>query len=102
LIVSGTSQKRALQNYRRRLARRGQARFEVVGLDADRELISTLVKRLTKNDVEAIRIRAKVRRKVAGRAQKKGGILLALRRSPLVGANLNLGRSTQTRRKVDE
>jgi hypothetical protein len=31
--VSETSQKRALKNYRRRLGKRGMARFEVLGLD---------------------------------------------------------------------
>src|ERR1700683_3990970 len=32
-----TAQKRALRNYRSRLSKRGIARFEVLGLDADRE-----------------------------------------------------------------
>lgn len=32
---------------------------------------------------------------------KKGGILAALRRSPLVGADLNLARSREFGRKVD-
>jgi hypothetical protein len=36
--VSNTAQKKALQNYRTRLLKRGMARFEVLGLDADRDL----------------------------------------------------------------
>jgi len=32
---------------------------------------------------------------------KKGGILAALRRSPLVGADVNLARSHEANRKVD-
>jgi hypothetical protein len=40
-------------------------------------------------------------RSIAGEPPKKGGILDALRRSPLVGANLNLVRSRETGRKVD-
>ena len=34
--MSNESQKRALRNYRDRLAGRGMARFEVLGLDVDR------------------------------------------------------------------
>ena len=60
-IVSATSQKRALRNYRRRLNERGMARFEVLGLDADRELIRSLAKRLTKGDRDANGIRATLR-----------------------------------------
>ena len=59
------AQKKALRNYRRRLAKRGMARF--------------------------------------GAANKppKKTILTALRRSPLVGADLNLTRQHETGRKVD-
>jgi hypothetical protein len=99
--VGNTSQKRALRNYRSRLAKQGMARFEVLGLDADRDLIRTLAKRLAQNDAEATRIRAEVRREVSGEPPKKGGILAALRRSPLVGADLALRRSLESGRKVD-
>jgi len=77
------------------------ARFEVLGLDADRELIRTLATRLARNDVEATRIRAEVSRTISGEPPKKGGILAALRRSPLVGADLDLGRASDAGRKVD-
>jgi len=40
--VSDSSQRRATENDRRRLAERGMARFEVLGRDADRELIRSL------------------------------------------------------------
>ena len=99
--MGASAQKRALQNYRNRLSARGMARFEVLGLDADRALIRSLAKRLAKNDREAARIRAEVRRRMAGEARKKGGIFAALRRSPLVGANLDLGRSVDAGRKVE-
>ena len=36
-----------------------------------------------------------------GEPPKKGGILTALRRSPLVGADLNLARPREAGRKVD-
>ena len=95
------AQKRALRNYRTRLIKRGMARFEVLGLDADRELIRSLARRLAEEDPEALRIRAAVSQTIAGEPPRKGGILAALRRSPLVGADLNLARSHDTGRKVD-
>jgi len=99
--MGNTAQKRALRNYRTRLVKRGLARFEVLGLDADRELIRSLAKRLAKDDPEALRIRATVSQTIAGEPPRKGGILAALRRSPLVGADINLARSRETGRKVD-
>jgi hypothetical protein len=99
--MGNTAQKRALRNYRTRLVKRGMARFEVLGLDADRELIRSLAKRLAEDGPDAVRIRAAVSRTVAGEPPKKGGILAALRRSPLVGADLNLDRSNEAGRKID-
>lgn len=99
--MGNTAQKRALRNYRTRLIKRGMARFEVLGLDADRDLIRSLAKRLAEDDPDAARIRADVSRTIAGEPPNKGGILAALRRSPLVGADLDLSRSRETGRKVD-
>lgn len=99
--MANSSQRRALKNYRTRLRRRGMARFEVLGLDADRELIRTLAKRLAGNDPEATRLRAAVSRGLSGDPPKKGGILAALRRSPLVGADIDMTRSVASDRKVD-
>jgi hypothetical protein len=99
--MSDTAQKKALRNYRRRLAKRGMARFEVLGLDADRDLIRSLAKRLAEDDPDAVRSRAAVSRTIAGEPPKKGGILAALRRSPLVGADLDLTRSHEPGRKID-
>ena len=73
--MSTTPQKRALNNYRKRLKQRGMARFEVLGLDADRELIRSLAKRLADDDPDSARIRATVRRTISGEPSKKGGIL---------------------------
>ena len=95
-----SSQKRAIQNYRSRLSKRGLARFEVLGRDADRDLIRSLARRLAEDGPEASRLRAVVSQTVAGEPPKKGGILAALRRSPLVGADLDLTRSREQGRKV--
>jgi hypothetical protein len=99
--MSDTSQKRAIDNYRKRLNQRGMARFEVLGLSADRELIRSLARRLAGNGPDSVRIRAAVRLTVSGEPPNKGGILNALRRSPLVGADLSLKRPLKTGRKVD-
>ncbi|WP_207462463.1 hypothetical protein [Azospirillum sp. SYSU D00513] len=90
--MSNTSQKRAVRNYRARLGERGLARFEVLGLDGDRDLIRALARRLAEDGPEAARIRSVVSQSIAGEPPKKGGILEALRRSPLVGADLNIRR----------
>jgi hypothetical protein len=99
--MSVTPQKRALENYRKRLSQRGMARFEVLGLDADRELIRSLARRLASGEADSVQIRATVCRTLAGDRPKKGGILRALRRSPLVGADLDLRRTATAARKVD-
>jgi hypothetical protein len=99
--MANTAQKKALRNYRARLVKRGMARFEVLGLDADRDLIRSLAKRLAEGDPDAARIRAVLDRTMSGQPPKKGGILAALRRSPLVGTDLTLARSHEAGRKVD-
>jgi hypothetical protein len=58
--VGNTSQKRAIKNYRKRLHKRGMARFEVLGLDGDRDLIRSLARRLAEDGPEASQLRAVV------------------------------------------
>ena len=99
--MGDTSQKRAVNNYRKRLRKRGMARFEVLGLGADRELIRSLAKRLADDSPDSARIRAAVRRTISGQPPNKGGILETLRRSPLVGAELDLERPVAADRKVE-
>src|SRR5712671_6933870 len=97
----GSSQKRAIQTYRSRLSERGLSRFEVLGRDADRDLIRSVARRLAEDGPEASRLRAAVSQAIAGEPPRKGGILAALRRSPLVGAELDLARPREEGRKVD-
>ena len=99
--MSTTPQKRALNNYRKRLKQRGMARFEVLGRDADRELIRSLARRLAGDGPDSARIRATVRGAISEERPKKGGILNALRRSPLVGADLDLNRPVTPGRRID-
>jgi hypothetical protein len=96
-----TSQKRAVDNFRKRLEARGMARFEVLGLDADRELIRSFARLLAGNSPDASQMRAVVNRTISGEPPRKGGILQALRRSPLVGADLDVSRLVVPGRTVD-
>ncbi len=97
----GSSQKRAIQNYRSRLSERGLSRFEVLGRDADRDLIRSLARRLAEDSPDASRLRAAVNQAIAGEPPKKGGIVAALRRSPLVGADLDVTRPREAGRIVE-
>lgn len=99
--MSTTPQKRALSRYRKRLSQRGMARFEVLAPSADRQLIRSLAKRLAADGPDAARIRATVRNSISGEQSNNGGILDALRRSPLVGADLDLSRPRTPGRRID-
>ena len=99
--MSKTSQRRAIDRYRERLAERGMARFEVLGRKTDRELIRSVAKCLAEEGPDSDRFRAVVSRVVAGESPRKGGILEALRRSPLVGADVIPLRPFEAGRKVD-
>lgn len=90
--MSRPSQERALKSYRERLVACGLARFEVLGCPADRGLIRALARSLAAGGPDATRIRAAVQQTLAGEPPRKGGIFAALRRSPLVGADLDLTR----------
>lgn len=99
--VISEAQTRAIQNYRSRLGERGLARFEVLGRDGDRNLIRSLARKLAEDTPEASELRAMVSRSITGEPRRKGGILAALRRSPLVGADIDATRSGENGRKVD-
>jgi hypothetical protein len=68
------------------------SRYDVRGLDRDKDLVRSLAKRLAENDAAATRLRRKVAQSLGVLPTRRGGILAALRRSPLVGADLNLER----------
>ncbi len=87
------SQKQALANYRSRLAERGMSRFEVMGRDEDKALIRDLAKRLAEDDAQAEALRATLAKSVTDEPATKGGILRALRASPLVGTDLDMART---------
>lgn len=99
--MSKSSQRRAIDNYRNRLAKRGMARFEVIGRETDRELIRTVARRLAEGGPEANRLREAVSSTISGEPPSKGGIVKALLASPLVGSELDLTRPREEGRRVD-
>ena len=100
-MASNPAQRKAIQDYRNRLTQRGIARFEVQALETDRELIRNLARRLANGGPEADLTRAVIERIVAGEQPAPGGILKALRRSPLVGADLDLAPVREEGRVID-
>lgn len=99
--MPSTAQRQAIAAHRRRLAERGLDRFEVRGLPADKALLRELARQLASGDDTAAALRAELARRVAGAdAPPVGGILSALRRSPLVGADLDFPREVVGGRDV--
>ena len=95
--MANVSQRRAVAAHRRRLTERGLGRFEVRGFAADKTLIRELARRLSTGDDAAAALRAEVARHLAGGVEEPpetGRVLAALRRSPLVGADIDLARET--------
>ena len=66
------------------------SRFHVTALASDRDLIRALAKRLAEGGPDASRLRAAITQAMTGAPRQKGGILAALRRSPLVGGGYRL------------
>jgi len=99
--VNNSAQKRAIENYRSRLTKRGIIRFEIQALERDRDLIRALARKLTEEGQIAGQLRRVVQQAVAGGSPNTGGMLAALWRSPLVGADLDLSRPHEEGRKVD-
>jgi hypothetical protein len=85
-----SAQRRAIKKYRARLSQRGLTR-----------LLRALARRLAEDGPEAEHIRATLKSTVAEEAPKTGGILAALRRSPLVGADVAFGRERDEGRKIE-
>jgi hypothetical protein len=88
-----------MQNYRKRLARRGFVRFEVLGMKKDRELLRAVARRLAEDTPETDKIRAALKKSAAQEPGPRGGVIAALRRWPL--AHLDLTRPHIQGRKID-
>jgi hypothetical protein len=99
-VKTPSSQRNAVLAYRRRLRVQGVARFEVMALDEDRELIRSTARCLAERGKEGVKLREAILENLPKGEEAPGRIWEALRRSPLVGENLNLRRSRGRGRKV--
>lgn len=95
------AQRRAVAAHRHRLTEQGVSRYEVRGLERDKELVRHFAKRLVANDADAERLRAQMLQQILGERPPQSGIWAALRRSPAVGANLDLTREEVGERDAD-
>lgn len=96
-----TAQQRAIKNYRARIRKQGLSRFEVLGRSTDKALLRALARALAERTPRAAGLRAAVRRAMTEAPAQKGGILTALRRSPLVDADLDLTRPRERGRPIE-
>ena len=91
------AQKNATKKYRARLAQRAIKRFEVMAPETDRNLIRALGQQLAADGPKAEHARTTVKALIADTPPVRGGIFAALRRSPLVGADIDLSRPRVSR-----
>ncbi|MBI3182616.1 MAG: hypothetical protein HYZ28_10815 [Myxococcales bacterium] len=94
------SQRDAVTRHRLRLREQGLSRYEVRGLDRDKELVRQLAQRLAVGDDAAAQLRVTVAEQVATAPKRRGRILAALRRSPMVGAGLSFKREVSLGRNL--
>lgn len=99
--MDDSAQKRAIETYRSKLAARGMARFEIQACETDRDLIRALARKMADGSPEASKLRTTVQQAMNGAPPQMGGIFAALRRSPLVGADLEFSRPREDGRKID-
>jgi hypothetical protein len=99
--MAKTAQKRAVKNYRSRLAKRGLVRFEVMAPKTDRGLVKSLAQKLSKSDSGALQLRKDLERALDQTTGTVGGIYRWLRNSPLVGSSIDLERLRDEPRELD-
>jgi hypothetical protein len=99
--MAKAAQRRAVKTYRSRVTKRSLARFEVLGLNSDRDLIRSLARRLAEDGREASSLRAAIHRTITGEPLRRAASwpLCAIRRS--FGADLDLTRVHDDAREVD-
>lgn len=80
-VTMKRSQKRAILNYWRHFGERGVARFEVLGRDANRDLIRSIARRFAEDTPEASELRATMSKSIAVEPPKKATLATYLRRA---------------------
>lgn len=101
--MTSNAQKKANKTYRNRLKANGYATYSITGLVADKELVKSLVKRLSTNDNQALELREKVKEQLADKTDEKqiGGFLELLRNAPEGIRDLDLTREHPPFREIN-
>lgn len=99
--MSNAAQKIANQNYRKRLSSKGVSRWEVQGLENDKDISRALLKALAKNDNAANEFRQKIQDFVGVKERTGSDLVAALRKAALGGVDLDIIRENDGFRKVD-
>jgi hypothetical protein len=98
--LAHTARSKATRSYRTRLAEKGMARFEVIGRSEDRDLLRSLARRLAEEGPAVEAVRWAISTALRPPPARKGGILAALRASPLVGADVPFERDDDLGREA--
>lgn len=99
--MTQTAQSRAVANYRKRLSSQGLARFEVMGLVDDKDLLRVVAKKLAESGEPESELRKSLAKIVEFKSDTRGEILAALRNSPLVGSGIRFKREKTSGRKIE-
>jgi hypothetical protein len=99
--VTSAAQKKAVLNHRKRLRRSGLGRFEVQGRVADKKLLRELARKLAENSADSTRMRQTLADAVSNANEPTGSVWAALRRSPLVGGDVEFERIRAKPRTVN-
>lgn len=96
-----TPGQKAIQRHRERLSQAGMARFEVKAPVGDKDLIRRVAQALAQSD-KADALRSQIETAINPVSdERRGGLVAALLRSPLVGADIDLSREPSKLRKVE-
>ena len=98
--MGSLAQNKALKTYRQKIEQRGLVRFEIMAPESDRSILREVAISLTRGGANADKIRGTLRDVLSDENETRGSIYFALRRSPLVSAELKIKRSRGGGRKI--
>ncbi|HEX3674656.1 MAG TPA: hypothetical protein VHU87_10315 [Rhizomicrobium sp.] len=95
------SQRRAVDNQRKRMTERGQCRYEVRGLASDKILVRKFAEKLAARDADSAKLREQVQETIAPKPPSRGAIGRALRKAPHFPDDFDISREFTTGRDIE-
>ena len=95
------SQRRAVDNQRKRMRERGYERYEVTGPERDKDLVRSIVKTLAAGGPEAERLREQAKQANNPKRSTRGEFLRALQSGPRFPDDFDISREFTTGRDID-